>query len=52
LARGEAPETIAAAIAEFRRDEKFNVTDYADRTVRKAAVSLAMETPTDDGPDR
>ena len=52
LARGDAPETVARAIAEFRRDEKVNIVDYADRTVRKAAATLAMETPTDDGPDR
>lgn len=52
LARGEAPASIAAAIAEFRRDEKANIIDYADRTVRKAAASLALEAPTDGAPDR
>jgi hypothetical protein len=52
LARGDAPETVARAVAEFRRDEKVNILDYADRTVRKAAASLAIESPTDDGPDR
>ena len=45
LARGEAQETVASAIAEFRRDEKVNVIDYADRTVRKAAASFGVETP-------
>ena len=52
LARGDAPETVARAIREFRRDEKVNIVDYADRTVRKAAASLALESPTDHGPDR
>lgn len=52
LARGDAPETVARAIADFRRDKKVNVADYADRTVRKAAASLSIESPTDDGPDR
>lgn len=52
LARGESPETVARAIAELRHEEKVNVTDYAERTVRKAAASLAMESPADDGPDR
>ena len=52
LARGEAPETVARAIADFRRDEKVNIVDYVDRTVRKAAASLTIESPTDDGPDR
>lgn len=47
LARGEPPETVARAIAEFRSDEKVNVIDYADRTVRKAAASLGVETPTE-----
>jgi hypothetical protein len=52
LARGEAPEAVARAIREFRRDQKVNIVDYANRTVRKAAASLAIESPTDDGPDR
>lgn len=53
LARGESPEAIARAIAAFRRDEKVNITDYAERTVRKAAASLAVETPTEASePDR
>ena len=52
LARGEAPEAVAAAMAEFRRGEKADVVGYAERTVRKAAATLAMETPTGDGPDR
>lgn len=52
LARGESPKIVALAIAEFRRDEKVNVSDYADRTVRKAAASLAVEALTDDGPAR
>ncbi|MCC6589076.1 MAG: hypothetical protein IT168_20430 [Bryobacterales bacterium] len=40
LARGEAPEAVATAIAAFRHGEKANVADYAERTVRKALESL------------
>lgn len=52
LARGESPEIVALAIAEFRRNEKVNIVDYADRTVRKAAASLVVQAPADDGPYR
>lgn len=50
LARGESPEAVTAAIAQYRRDEKANVTDYAERTVRKAASSLGIESSAE--PDR
>ena len=39
LARGDSPANIAAVIASYRRFDKPNVQDYADRTVRKAAMS-------------
>ncbi len=50
LARGESSEVVTTAIAQYRRDEKANVIDYAERTVRKAATSLAMEPSVE--PDR
>lgn len=50
LARGESPEVVIAAIARYRHDEKANVTDYAERTVRKAAASLEIESSSQ--PDR
>lgn len=50
LARGESPEAVTAALAQYRRDEKANVIDYAERTVRKATASL--EATPDQTPDR
>ena len=43
LARGDSPQQVVNAISRFRRGEKSNVIDYADRTVRKASESLAGE---------
>ncbi|MCL4853328.1 MAG: RepB family DNA primase [Bryobacteraceae bacterium] len=50
LTRGESPEAVTAAIAQYRRDEKVNVIDYAERTVGKAAASLEIESSSQ--PDR
>lgn len=41
LARGDAPQQVVAAISGFRRREKSDVSDYAERTVRKAQQSLS-----------
>jgi hypothetical protein len=41
LARGDSPQQVINAISGFRRGEKTDVIDYAQRTVRKAQVSLA-----------
>lgn len=41
LARGDSPQQVARAISGFRRGEKSDVIDYAERTVRKAQESLA-----------
>lgn len=41
LARGEAPESVIAAIANYRQGEKPDPEYYARLTVRKAASSLA-----------
>jgi hypothetical protein len=43
LARGEAEETVIAAIASYRRYDKHNPMYYAEHTVRKAAQSVAAE---------
>jgi hypothetical protein len=40
LARGESPALVAAAIASYRRYDKHNPQDYAERTVTKAARQL------------
>jgi hypothetical protein len=53
LARGEAPEAIVGAIAEFRGGEKPDAVYYATLTVRKAANSLAEPPPAiDSEPER
>ncbi|HEV2201396.1 MAG TPA: DNA-primase RepB domain-containing protein [Bryobacteraceae bacterium] len=41
LARGDCPQRVVNAISGFRRGEKSDVLDYAERTVRKAQDSLA-----------
>lgn len=43
LARGETPELVAAAIANYRRSDKHDPRYYAELTVRKAAESLAAD---------
>ena len=43
LARGDSPQQVVNAISRFRRGEKRDVIDYAERTVRKASESLAGE---------
>lgn len=43
LARGESPEKVRAAIAAFRAGEKFDINQYAERTVRKALESFECE---------
>jgi hypothetical protein len=45
LARGEGEENVIVAIASFRRYDKHNPQDYAQRTVQKAAESLRAEAP-------
>jgi len=45
LARGEPEETVIAAIASYRRNEKHNPQYYAEHTVRKAAQSLRVQAP-------
>jgi hypothetical protein len=40
LSRGEAPESVITAIANYRRGEKSDPEYYAQLTVRKAAASL------------
>jgi len=40
LARGASAQQVTTAIANFRRGEKNDVDDYAERTVRKAHKSL------------
>jgi hypothetical protein len=54
LARGESPESVIAAIAEYRRGEKADPEYYASLTVRKAAFSLADTRVLSEnaGPDR
>jgi len=49
LSRGDSPESVAAAIANYRRGEKTNPEYYAQLTVRKASASLeGREPPTSD----
>ncbi|MCX6592328.1 MAG: DNA-primase RepB domain-containing protein [Acidobacteria bacterium] len=43
LRRGEDPSEISSAIARYRLSEKSDPGAYADRTVRRAAESLATE---------
>jgi hypothetical protein len=45
LSRGETPESVATAIANYRRGEKANAEYYARLTVRKAAAALANREP-------
>jgi hypothetical protein len=54
LSRGESPESITTAIANYRRDEKFDPEYYAQLTVRKAAASLGIRevATTDAAPER
>jgi len=49
LSRGESPEVIAAAIANYRRGDKHDPEYYAQLTVRKAAASIRyQQTPISD----
>ena len=50
LARGDSPLQVVGAISGFRRGEKADVIDYAERTVRKAQESLASDTRNPDVP--
>jgi RepB DNA-primase from phage plasmid len=43
LARGDAPEQVTAAIAEYRRNDKPNPQYYAEHTVHNASEALAAE---------
>jgi hypothetical protein len=43
LARGENMDSVIAAVAAYRRDDKSNPEYYAAHTVRKAAAALAQE---------
>jgi hypothetical protein len=43
LARGDSPDTVIAAIAQYRAGQKTDPRAYAKRTVRKAAVILESE---------
>ena len=54
LARGEPPESVIAAIADYRRGEKPDPEYYASLTVRKAADSLTDTRVLSEkaGPDR
>ena len=45
LVRGDSPQQVVHAISRFRRGEKSDVADYAERTVRKASESLIAEHP-------
>ena len=51
LARGESPERVRAAIAEFRVGQKADVNQYAERTVRKAKESLQSDRSGETGPE-
>jgi hypothetical protein len=50
LARGDSPLQVVGAISGFRRGEKADVIDYAERTVRKAQESLASDPRNPDVP--
>lgn len=43
LARGDSPQQVTSAISDFRRGEKDDVIDYAQRTVRKAQEALVND---------
>lgn len=47
LYRGESPESVIAAIANYRRGEKADAEYYAALTVRKAAASVQHNNPSD-----
>lgn len=49
LARGDSPEMVATAIAEYPRGEKSNPDHYAARTVKKAAESLTASRAPSEG---
>ena len=48
LSRGDFPESVITAIANYRRGDKPDPEYYARLTVRKAAQDLAHPTPTRD----
>jgi|HubBroStandDraft_6_1064221.scaffolds.fasta_scaffold207950_2 hypothetical protein len=48
LSRGDSPESVITAIANYRRGDKPDPEYYARLTVRKAAQDLAHPTPTRD----
>ena len=52
LARGEAPESVVASIADYRRGEKPDPEYYARLTVSKASHDLAETQRPQDGPER
>jgi len=54
LSRGDSPESIVGAIANYRRGDKADPEYYARLTVRKAAEDLTHYAPSPDavGPDR
>ena len=54
LSRGDSPESVVAAIANYRRGDKSDPEYYARLTVRKAAEDLThyAPSPDTDGPDR
>ena len=54
LSRGDSPESVVAAIANYRRGDKSDPEYYARLTVRKAAEDLRHDAPSPDtdGPDR
>jgi hypothetical protein len=54
LSRGDSPECVIAAIANYRRGDKSDPEYYARLTVRKAGEDLTHYPPSPDtvGPDR
>jgi len=54
LSRGESPDSVIAAIANYRRGEKSDPEYYAQLTVRKAAASLGNQSAraADSSPER
>jgi len=49
LARGESPDKVRAAISAFRKRQKVDVNQYAERTVRKAMASLESDRARESG---